>query len=149
MVAFFISVRYFSILFPGQDMIDFYLGEELCIHLDLTKTLCFLGFFLFVWSLLNRVPCVSCVSVWSISPRARCQAAKSVSTSHIYVLTCQRASKRVNVPNACQFFILACQVFNFACQTARQNLQLFFKIIIFFYISNICIPNVFYRFYRF
>ena len=101
MVAFFISIRYFGILFPGQDMIDFYLGEELCIHLDLTKTLCFFGVFLFVWSLLNRVPCVSCVSVWSISPRAQCQAAKSVSTSHIYVLTCQRANKRINV-STCQ-----------------------------------------------
>ena len=88
MVAFFISNRYFGILFPDQDMRDFYLGEELCMHFDVTKTPCFFEVFLFGWSLLNRVPCVSCVSVWSISPRAQYQAAKSVSTSHIYVLTC-------------------------------------------------------------
>ena len=71
-------------------------------------------------SLLNRRPCVptwstcqcACVPAWFT-----CQHAKSLSTSHFYVSSCQRAISHANVPNGGPIFQLCMPT----CQTVCQR----------------------------
>ena len=84
--------------------------------------------------LLNRVPYVPWVPVWSTCPRA-----KSVSASHCYLRTCQRPNERTNystwranVPKAYQFF--GCQeAYHFFNYVSKWFLLLNFSIML-----NIC-----------
>ena len=71
-------------------------------------------------SLLNRRPCVptwstcqcACVPAWFT-----CQHAKSLSTSHFYVSSCQRAISHANVPNGGPIFQFCMPT----CQTVCQR----------------------------
>ena len=62
----------------------------------------------FLGSLLNRVPFVSCLQVWSRWPLAN--VPKAWQTSHFCVPTYQCDIKLANVPKTSQLFNLACQL---------------------------------------
>ena len=90
------------------------------------------------WSLLNRVSCVPYVPAW-----CACQRAKDVPIFQLCEPKCQGlAIFQVGLPT----WQKACHFFQLRLLKGVPTFQLFFKRIMFFYIQNICIPDMFYIF---